>query len=99
MKFKTARQMFDYINDGYELYSPKAEIYVFNYNEAGSICTYDISKNEAYIIADDAKNNLGVTNWSACLGMGGSIYDARLALDCCEELIKYDDWVLCENYL
>lgn len=109
MKFKTARQMLDYINSDHDLYSPKAEIYVFNYNEVGSICTYDIDKNEAYVIADDAKNNLGEASWSACLGMGGSIWDdpshecyhkeQSSNLDRCQELIEYDDWVLCEDYL
>ena len=50
MKFDTAQEMLDYIQDDnecHDLYSEKAEIYVFLYNDAGSIATYDINKVEA----------------------------------------------------
>lgn len=113
MKFDTAQEMLDYItdyNECHDLYSEKAGIYVFLYNDAGSIATYDINKIEAKKLAKKVKNDkYGEEYWSAFLGPGGKIWDDVSHecyqegyvsnLEMCEELIEYDDWILTDNYL
>lgn len=107
MKFDNAKEMLDYINDNHDLYSETAKKYVFNYNESGSICTYDIDEDEAYELAKNAKK--ASEYWGALLGTGGKIFDdpsyedyqqeQMSNLECCEELIKYGDWLHTEEYL
>lgn len=113
MKFNTAQEMLDYIQDDnecHDLYSEKAEIYVFLYNNAGSIATYDIDKVEAKKLAKKVKyDKYGEEYWGAFLGPGGKIWDdvshecyqegSVSNLEMCEELIEYDDWVLTDSYL
>lgn len=106
MKFDNAKEMLDYINDNHDLYSRKAEKYVFNYNEDGSICTYDITEDEANELVKQAKaiNEY----WGAFLGIGGKIFDdvscgyyqdgQMSNLECCEELIRYEDWIDTKQY-
>lgn len=108
MKFETAQQMLDYINSNHDLYSPKAEIYVFNYNEAGSIATYRITEDEAKNLSDRVKSG-DDDYWAVFLGIGGSIWDdpshecykqgQASNLDRCEELLEFEDWILTEHYL
>lgn len=107
MKFQTAEHMLAYINQGNDLYSRQAEIYIFNYNEAGSICTYNIDQREAKRLAKLA-NDSDENYWGAFLGIGGRIWDDPICdcyregqtnLDCCESLIEIDDWVLTQHYL
>lgn len=108
MKFNTPEQMLEYINAGHELYSRKAETYVFPYNEAGSISTYSIDPEEANVVSNRVKSE-DEEHWSAFLGVGGSIWDdpshecykdgQASNLDCCASFMKYDDWVLTEHYL
>ena len=107
MKFETPEQMLEFINSNHDLYSRKAETYVFNYNEAGSVCTYSIDENEAKQLAKKSKAN--GEYWAAFLGIGGQIYDDPshdcyhegqvTNLDCCASLLQYEDWVLTEHYL
>lgn len=113
MKFDTAQEMLDYIQDDnecHDLYSEKAGIYVFLYNDAGSIATYDINKIEAKELAKKVKyDKYGEEYWGAFLGPGGKIWDdvshecyqeGNISnLEMCEELIEYDDWILTDNYL
>lgn len=108
MKFATAEQMLKFINDGNDLYSPKAEIYVFGYNEAGSIATYDIDEEEAIKLSNKAKGG-NEEYWSAFLGVGGEIWDdpshecykeGQVSnLDRCSQLLEHEDWVLTKHYL
>lgn len=108
MKFNSAQQMLDFINGGNDLYSPKAEIYVFNYNEAGSIATYRITTEEAGELANKVKHS-EENYWGAFLGIGGSIWDdpshecykegQTSNLDRCEELLEWEDWIWTEHYL
>lgn len=108
MKFNSAQQMLDYINSNHDLYSPKAEIYVFNYNEAGSIATYRITEDEAKVLSEKIKNG-DEEYWAALLGVGGSIWDdpshecykegQTSNLGRCEELLEFEDWILTEHYL
>lgn len=107
MKFYTAREMLDYINDNHDLYSPKAEIYVFGYNDAGSIATYPITSEEAAELSNESKR-YGGEYWAAFLGIGGSIWDdpshecykeeQTSNLERCEDLIMFDDWILTDLY-
>ncbi len=107
MKFETAQQMLNCINSNHDLYSPKAEIYVFNYNAAGSIATYNITVDEAKRLSSEVKSG-DEQYWAGLLGTGGSIWDDPsyecynegqiTNLDRCEELIEYDDWVLTETF-
>lgn len=109
MKFASAKEMLDYINDNHDLYSPTAETYVFNYNDVGSICTYSIDAEEATELAKEVAKNPDELYWGALLGPGGEIWDdtkhdcweegQATNLDCCESLIKCDDWILCEEFL
>lgn len=108
MKFETAQQMLDFINDGNDLYSRQAEIYIFSYNDAGSVCTYDIDKDEADRLAKQV-NDSNENYWGAFLGVGGKIWDdpshecykegQTSNLDCCESLLEIEDWVLTQHYL
>lgn len=108
MKFETAEKMLDYINQGHDLYSRTAEIYVFGYNDVGSICTYSIDESEASRLSKQAKY-FDESSWSDFLTIGGTIWDdpshecyhewQSTNLDCCVELIIYDDWMLTEDFL
>lgn len=102
MKFQSAEQMLKYITDVGDLYSEKAEIYIFNYNEAGSVCTYNIDREQAAQLSNEV-NNSKENYWAAFLGVGGQIWDDPTSdyyedgcatnLDCCESLVIYDDWL------
>lgn len=104
MKFNSAEEMLDYIKDNnecHDLYSKKSEIYVFLYNDAGSIATYHITEKDAMELSDLANKNDDY--WGAFLGPGGEIWDdpsyenysegETTNLDRCEELLEFDDWV------
>ena len=105
MKFTTAQEMLEFIQDGNDLWSQSAETYVFVYNDAGSICIYSINKEKAKQLASDAKKY--DEYWGAFLGIGGSIYDdpsyedytedQMSNLDLCEELYLIEDWVLTQD--
>ena len=47
MKFKTWEEMYRYLENEGDLYNPLLELYVFLYNEAGALCTYNISEEKA----------------------------------------------------
>lgn len=106
LRFNTAEEMLAFINGNHDLYSRKAETYVFNYNECGSICTYAIDPDEAIDLAEEAREMNEY--WGALLGPGGFIWDdpshelymqcQATNIDCCAKLIKFDDWVLAENF-
>lgn len=107
MRFKTPEQMLGYINDNHDLYSRKAETYIFNYNEAGSVCSYHIDEEKAKELSIKAKAD--GEYWGAFLGTGGEIWDdpshecyrngQKTNLDRCAELLEYEDWILTEHYL
>jgi len=71
-KFASGQEMLDALHD-VDLYSPSQELYVFLYNEAGAICYYYISLEEAKELQAQAKK-MG-EYWSALLGTGGHICD------------------------
>lgn len=95
MKFNSAEEMLEFIQDGNDLWSESAGLYVFVYNDAGSICTYNIDLTQAKELS--LKAELYDEYWSAFLGWGGSIYDEPQNLELCEKLYKVDDWRLTTN--
>lgn len=90
----------------HDLYSPKAEVYVFGYNDAGSIATYHITEKDAMELSALANKNDDY--WSSFLGPGGEIWDdpsyenysegETTNLDRCEELLEFGDWVDTRNF-
>lgn len=108
MKFESGQQMLDYINEGNDLYSKSAEIYVFCYNDAGSVATYDISAEKANELTRLVKESKTEEYWSSFLGVGGNIWDdpshelykdcQQTNLDCCNQLVQYTDWVRTNEY-
>lgn len=107
MKFNTGKEMLEHINSGNDLYSVKAETYVFNYNASGSIATYTVTSEEAKKLSKLSKKYDDY--WGAFLGTGGWIWDdpsyemyeegSLTNLDRCEELIEFDDWISTDDYL
>lgn len=105
MIFKDSSAMLDTLKDGYDLYSPSLGKYLFVYNDAGSICYYDISVNEMYELITNA---LKINDYvGALLGPGGFIcddisYEYPPAVysnqDLCEELYQAQDWVIVNTY-
>ena len=73
MRFESGKEMLDCIYDT-DLYNAEKEIYVFQYNEVGSIACYNISNKEAEKLRELSKENDG-EYWGAFLGIGGYIYD------------------------
>ena len=47
MKFNSPQELLEYIQNGFDLYSPSLEEYAFLYNDMGSICTYHITNEYA----------------------------------------------------
>lgn len=100
LSFADGQALFEYVNDGQDLYSPSAGIYIFGYNDRGAVATYDISHDEAEELIQKA--NESDEYWGAFLGIGGTIYDAfdednspssTTNLDKCAELAEIKDWV------
>lgn len=95
MKFNSAEDMLEFIQDGNDLWSPSEGLYVFVYNEDGAICTYSIDITQAKELS--LKAELYDEYWGAFLGWGGSIYDESQNLELCEVLYTVDDWRLTTN--
>lgn len=73
MKFNSGKEMYDYLLDGNDLYEPQLGIYVFLYNDAGALCTYNLSKLQAAELNKEVREN--GEYWGAYLGRGGKILD------------------------
>lgn len=93
MKFDSAQHMLDYITAGNDIYSPTAYIYVFLYNDQGSICEYAMSPKYAQGIANYSRE-LG-EYWGAILGRGWNIIDS---LEYMEANYTDDDYVFEDEY-
>ena len=72
MIFNNGKEMLDEIRE-WDLYSKEKEIYVFEYNECGSICYYYINNEEFLKLKKEAEENNGCI--SGLLGPGGWICD------------------------
>lgn len=106
MKFNSAKEMLDCIQKGCDLYNPNLELYVFVYNDSGSIAYYDISKNDATELVQKVKES--EEYWGSLLGPGGRIVDAPTSefyikgketnLQWCKKYYKEDGWVNTNDY-
>lgn len=102
MKFHSPKEMLNFINDGNDIYSPSKGLYIFNYNECGSVCVYFIDEDEANKLSKLSKEH--GEYWAAFLGCGGHIYDEDYTKDrqsnmqLCSSLLQVTDWVLCSEY-
>lgn len=104
MKFKTGAELLEAIRSQ-DLYCPDKGIYVFPYNEAGSIAYYYIDPEEAAELQAKAKE--AEDNWSSFLGPGGWIVDDPshelykegdyTNLEWCEDHIDLE-WIPCDEY-
>lgn len=79
----------------HDLYSPKAEIYVFGYNDSGSIATYHITEKDAMELSDLANKNDDL--WDDPSYENYSEGETT-NLDRCEELLEFGDWVDTRNF-
>jgi len=70
MKFKNAKQMYDYVCKGNDLYSKSNGIYVFVYNDVGAFCVYSLHPEEVVNLIKDSKEYGDY--WGAFLGWKGS---------------------------
>lgn len=97
MEFEHASEMRKYINSRHDLYSRKAQIYVFNRAD-GAICAYKLDKKEAEKLASDFKINKNAP-WSALLSKNCTVKDDPVSiLYYCADLIRYKDWMHPEDY-
>lgn len=74
MTFVNGKAMLENILNGADLYNREKEIYVFRYNDAGSIAYYYIDNEEAEELAK-LKEESEEEYWGAFLGVGGWIID------------------------
>ena len=70
--FKSGSEMYGTIMSS-DLYCEEKELYVFLYNDAGAVCSYRITKEEANALRKKASE--AGEYWGAFLGIGGEIYD------------------------
>lgn len=103
MKFKTWEEMYRYLENEGDLYNPLLELYVFLYNEAGALCTYNISEEKAMELS--VKSKKYNEDWSAFLSVGGNILDnddfdrehkrdsyLELSYEFCKKHFNKDGW-------
>ncbi len=103
LKFISAKEMYDALIDGPDLYSPTKELLVYHYNVDGAICHYDIDTEKAAVLVQTCIDT-GEDMWGAHLGPGGYIIDNLYdgedvppAIDYLEDLYK-DVWVTTADY-
>ena len=105
--FRNATEMMEALQNR-DLYSPTLELYIFAYNDIGSICCYNISPSEAATLERKSREQQG-EYWGAFLGPGGSIYDAPehelfnpengiSNLEFCKNLFS-EDWIYTTDVL
>lgn len=89
IRFESAKEMFDFIRTGRDIYSSGLEKYIFLYAEYDSICEYSIDEQEA----GELKATKGC--WSGHLGKGGRVYDDEspmTAYGLCESCWEGTEW-------
>ena len=113
ISFASGQEMYDYITTPasgleYDLYNSELELYVFLYNDTGSICVYSgIDRAEATELAKKGREHGDY--WAAFLGWKGSaIYDTpnyennppatNEALEWCEGCFNHSAWQTCEDF-
>jgi len=73
LKFNNGTEMYNYLLKGSDLYSKSLGIYVFEYNDAHTLCYYHLNP---YGVMEILKRKKETGEyWGAYLGIGGSILD------------------------
>ena len=103
--FLSGEEMLEVLNK-VDLYNPETGSYVFLYNECGSICQYDIDRDEAGELCIEQSENGDY--WCAFLGVGGNIYDDPSCecyedyltsnIEYCNEVYDKGVWMSCTEY-
>ena len=98
--FQSGKDMLKVIQSGVDLYCKELGIYVFCYNDAGSICWYYIDAIEAKTLQRKAVER--DEYWAAFLGFGGHIVDdpdcefyranRQTNIEWCKEMYKHH-WI------
>lgn len=113
ISFASGQEMYDYITTPaagleYDLYNSELQLYVFLYNETGSICVYEgIDREEATELAKKARDKSEY--WGAFLGWKGSgIYDTpdyevnppatNEAVEWCDGCFNHPAWQRCVDF-
>ena len=96
LKFKSGKEMYDYICAGHDIYSKSERTYAFVYNDAGAVCIYTLDdENVARLVAESKEHD---DYWSAFLGWKGSnILDEGRYND--DEYRYSEDWEKRKLYL
>lgn len=97
MRFSNAKEMYEYLNSGHDLYHPESGIYVFSYNDRGALCKYCLSKDQVKEISERSKQNHD-EYWGAFLEFGGEILEddkvsINPSLEFCEKHYQESDWL------
>lgn len=97
MRFNNAKEMYEYLNSGHDLYHPGLEIYVFSYNDKRALCTYHLSKEQAKEVSKQSKQNHN-EYWGAFLGLGGEILEddespIDSSIEFCKEHYQESNWL------
>lgn len=74
MRFKTGQEMLDYIHTGNDLYCEETGLYLFEYNDRGAVCYYNISNEKARDLQKLSEIYDG-EYWGGFLGVGGHIIE------------------------
>ena len=95
-KFKSGMEMYEYVHTGNDLYSKSLGTYVFDYNDAGALCNYCLSREDfAEVIEKSEEYGL---YWGAFLGWYGSAILDDFDYD--DDEHRYtSDWELKKLYL
>lgn len=96
MRFNSAEEMLSSIQDGNDYYNPKLELYVFAYNDVGSIACYNVDTALAKSLSQQAKEQ--EEYWGAFLGCGGHIIDDPSSLQWCDKCYMNDNWINTNDY-
>ena len=96
LKFKSGKEMYDYICEGNDIYSKSERTYAFVYNDAGAICIYTLDDEDvARLVAESGEHD---DYWGAFLGWKGSnILDEGRYND--DEYRYSEDWEKNKLYL
>ena len=89
MIFNSANDIYEMLDSDIDLYCVDDGVYMFKYNEAGSIAYYNMSEDELYRLAQDAYAH-GSGYIGGELGVGGHIIDVQ-AIFPNGDLVDYDD--------
>lgn len=102
MKFNSSKEMLDCIQEGKDFYNPTLELYVFKYNETGSLAYYNIDNEQAKELSRVAKE--ADEYWGSFLGAGGRIVDAysknsQTPIEWCDTVFQESNWIDTDLYL